>query len=94
MYMATQIQTRKQRGDMIQPQDIEQINSSSYFVKSQTGKSGYAVTRVGQSWSCDCPDHKYRDVQCKHIIAVEARTMEHQAEPTHRFSLGLWEAPK
>ena len=31
----------------------------------------YAVTRVGQCWACDCFDHKFRGVQCKHIFAVQ-----------------------
>jgi hypothetical protein len=92
--MATQIQTRKQRGDRIAPEDIEQINPQTYFVKSQNSRGGYSVTRAGQSWVCDCPDHKYRQVDCKHIHAVEARIVKHSAERTHRFSIGLWESSK
>jgi hypothetical protein len=87
--MATQILTRKQRGDMIAPEDIEQINSSSYFVKSQAGHSGYSVTRVGQRWSCDCPDFRFRQIKCKHIHAAEAKY-----PPVPSWSLGLWEAQK
>jgi hypothetical protein len=82
--MATQVLSRKQRGDRIAPEDIVQINSSSFFVKSQTGRSGYSVTRVGQSWTCDCPDHKYRQIQCKHIHAVIASKSEVVR------SVGLW----
>ena len=92
--MATQIQTRKQRGERIAPEDIVELNTSSYFVKSQTGNSGYSVTRVGQSWACDCFDHKYRGVKCKHIHAVEARISEYSTNPTWPFPLGLREAPK
>ncbi len=55
--MATQIQTRKQRGDKIAPEDIVELNPSSFFVKSQSHGSGYSVTRVGRDWTCDCPDH-------------------------------------
>jgi hypothetical protein len=91
MYMATQIQTRKQKGDMIAPEDIEQINPQTYFVRSQTGRSGYAVTRAGRNWVCDCPDHKYRQVECKHIHAVETKYPSVSAWP---FPLGLWEAPQ
>lgn len=83
--MATQVLSRKQRGDKIAPEDIVQINPSSYFVKSQSGTSGYAVTRFGQRWSCDCPDYKYRQIQCKHIHAVIVA----KSEPVQ--SIGLWE---
>jgi hypothetical protein len=85
--MATQILTRKQRGEQIQPQDIVQINQSSFFVKSQTSRSGYSVTRAGQSWMCDCPDHKYRDIKCKHIFAVESAL----SGVGRDWRLGLWE---
>jgi hypothetical protein len=92
--MATQILTRKQRGERIAPEDIAELNPSSYFVRSQTDRSGYSVTRAWRDWMCDCPDHKYRGVQCKHIHAVEARIQGQSAELNHRFSLGLWEAPE
>jgi hypothetical protein len=92
--MATQIQTRKQRGDMIAPEDIVEMNASSFFVRSQTGKSGYAVTRGGQDWVCDCPDHKYRQVECKHIHAVQTQISKLSTEPVWSCPLGLWEASK
>jgi hypothetical protein len=87
--MATQILTRKQRGDKIKPEDIVELNPSSYFVKSQSGRSGYAVTKAGRNWMCDCPDYRFRQIKCKHIHGVEARILAGQAQ---RFSLGLWEA--
>lgn len=90
--MATTIQTRKQRGEKIIADDIEQINSSSFFVKSQTGRSGYSVTRAGQSWACDCPDYRFHQAKCKHIFAVEAEISEQPIKS--RFVLNLWESPK
>ena len=89
--MATQLLTRKQRGEKIASEDIVQINSSSYFVRSQSGKGGYSVSLFLGKWSCDCFDHKYRQVQCKHIHAVQAQISK---IPTERFSLGLWEPQK
>ena len=80
--MATQVLTRKQRGEQIQPEDIEQVNKTSYFVRSQTGRGGYSVTLFHGRWTCDCFDHKYRNVQCKHIHAVLATL------PT--VAVGLW----
>jgi len=29
------------------------------------------VIKVGQHWTCSCPDHKFRHVCCKHIHAIE-----------------------
>ena len=53
--MATQVLTRKQMGDMIALEDIVELNPQTYFVKSQSSRGGYSVTRFGQSWTCDCP---------------------------------------
>jgi hypothetical protein len=89
MHMATQILTRKQRGDRIAPEDIVELNPSSYFVKSQTGKSGYAVTNVGQSWVCDCPDYRFHKSNCKHIYAV-LNFLDRQ-RLSQKLKLGLWQ---
>ena len=75
--MATQILTRKQRGERIIPQDIEQINPSTFWVRSQSGKAGYSVTMFQGKWTCDCFDHKFRGIKCKHIYAVESKIFEH-----------------
>jgi hypothetical protein len=88
MYVATQILTRKQRGERIAIEDIEQLNQDTFFVKSQRGKSGYSVTRTGKSWACDCCDFKYRQLPCKHIHAV-LNIMEQQGLNS-RYKLGLW----
>ena len=70
--MATQILTRKQRCEVIQSQDIEQVNPQTFFVKSQGGRSGYSVTRVGRNWACDCQDYRFRQLPCKHIYVAES----------------------
>ncbi|MGA2523799.1 MAG: SWIM zinc finger family protein [Candidatus Bathyarchaeia archaeon] len=85
--MATQILTRKQRGEKIIADDIEEINTNSFFVRSQSGKSGYSVTRTGQSWACDCFDFKYRGLPCKHIFAVQ-KLLDERAQLS-RYKLGL-----
>jgi len=85
-----QILTRKQRGDKIASSDIVQINLRSFFVKSQTGKSGYSVTKTGQTWACDCPDYRFHQKPCKHIYAVESLISEQTI--ASRFKLRLWEA--
>lgn len=88
--MATQVLSRKQRGEQIQPQDIEQINPETFWVKSQSGRGGYSVTLFRGKWTCDCADFKFRQIECKHIHAVLQQTSQ---EPNWLYLLGLWEAP-
>jgi len=51
--------------------DIPQIvNEEMFLVPSQNSNRKYKVI-LRKSWSCDCPDFKFRKVKCKHIYAVE-----------------------
>jgi transposase-like protein len=61
---------------------IQRLNKMTYKVRSQSDPSKwYSVIRVYGSekfpkwykeggWTCDCPDHSFRHVTCKHIHAV------------------------
>ncbi len=51
---------------------IKRIDGFTYKVKSQTTDSWYDVVFQQQprGWKCNCPDHTYRHVDCKHITAV------------------------
>jgi transposase-like protein len=49
---------------------IKRITPDTYRVNSQNGNGSYFVTRSGKDWTCECPDHKYRQMVCKHIYAV------------------------
>lgn len=58
---------------------IQRLNKLTYRVKSQSAADKwYTVTMkydaevrdIGSKWSCDCPDHTFRHVTCKHIHAV------------------------
>jgi hypothetical protein len=91
MHMATTLTTRQERGAKISAQGIERINETSFWVKSQSGKSGYSVTMFQGRWTCDCPDYRFRQDKCKHIYAVEASMSG--AGLSQRLSLGLWETP-
>ena len=51
--------------------DLIRISDNFYHVKSQTTKREYNVVKTNNSWQCDCPDHIFRHVCCKHIHAVE-----------------------
>jgi len=50
---------------------INRVSSVSYHVLSQNGNGNYAVSQTEDCWSCECPDHRFRGVKCKHIFAVE-----------------------
>ena len=50
---------------------ITQINGNTFTVPSQNGNGLYHVTKLDSGWTCTCPDHTYRKVECKHIHAVK-----------------------
>jgi transposase-like protein len=69
--------SREEKGRLIaeKPNQIVRLEGRFYKVASQSGHGMYNVTRKENGgWICDCPDHVYREVCCKHIIAVQIRT--------------------
>jgi transposase-like protein len=50
---------------------ITRMDASTYKVLSQNGNGEYAVCLSEDEWRCECPDHRFRSVKCKHIWAVE-----------------------
>lgn len=50
---------------------ITRIDNFNYEVLSQSKNGSYLVSRVEDGWICECPDHRFRGVKCKHIWAVE-----------------------
>src|SRR3990170_6252556 len=68
--------TREQRGEVIAKLDgqIKRVDDCTYTVKSQSNHGDYCIVKVDGQWLCQCPDNKYRQVKCKHIIAVELST--------------------
>jgi putative transposase len=71
--MAIATTTREQRGETIAKLDgqIKRIDANTYEVLSQSGHGKYEVLNTSVGWMCQCPDHIYRGVKCKHIHAVE-----------------------
>lgn len=72
--MATQITTtREERGQQIAQHNgqVHRLDETFYTVQSQSGNGEYAVTKVDSEWICECPDNKYRHVECKHIYAIK-----------------------
>jgi transposase-like protein len=50
---------------------ISRIDHATYKVLSQSGNGEYAVCLSEDEWRCECPDHRFRGVKCKHIWAIE-----------------------
>ena len=68
------VMTREERGRLIadKPNQIMRLDERFYRVASQSGHGMYDVIKKQTTgWLCDCPDFAYRNVQCKHIWAVQ-----------------------
>src|SRR5690242_18508074 len=63
---------REEKGKQIVSTDgLTRIGNNLYHVKSQTTHKEYKVIKTNDKWICNCPDHTFRQVCCKHIHAVE-----------------------
>ena len=63
---------REEKGKQIAlKSDLIRVTDYHYRVHSQTTKREYYVIKVGNSWDCNCDDHRFRHVCCKHAHAVE-----------------------
>jgi len=65
---------RKERGLGIansKESQITRIDYVTYRVLSQSGNGEYVVCLSEDEWRCECPDHRFRGVKCKHVWAVE-----------------------
>lgn len=73
--MQRAVLTREERGKMIAetPNQIMRLDERFYKVASQNRHGMYDVIKKKESsgWLCTCPDFEYRNVQCKHIWAVQ-----------------------
>jgi putative transposase len=51
---------------------ITQLGQGTFLVPSQS-KNGnkYRVEQIDGVWTCECPDHQFRRVICKHIYATQ-----------------------
>ncbi|MEM2915395.1 MAG: transposase, partial [Candidatus Bathyarchaeia archaeon] len=67
-------QRREERGLKIvndKKNQIKRVNEFAYEVCSQSGNGVYLVSLTEKGWICECPDHKFRGLKCKHVFAVE-----------------------
>jgi transposase-like protein len=64
---------REERGKAIAEtqNQVKRLNENEYEVSSQSNHGIYEVLKTSLGWMCQCPDHIYRGVKCKHIFAVE-----------------------
>ena len=49
---------------------ILEVADNVFSIPSQSTNENYLVINAEEKWICTCPDHKYRQVVCKHIHAV------------------------
>ncbi len=62
---------RKRQNDRRKQDQVMRVDEDTYKVASQSRDVSYDVVRTETGWTCGCFDHFYRQVRCKHIIAVE-----------------------
>jgi len=71
---------RMERGQAILSADgVRRIDENEYAVRSQSGNGEYQVISTEAGWTCACPDHTYRTIECKHILAVKLSLSLRQA---------------
>lgn len=64
---------------------ISRLDENTYQVRSQSGNGSYVVVVTPFGKNCNCPDHVYRRLTCKHIIAVNYSIhLRHEVEQTVR----------
>ena len=76
--------TREERGKAITEKkgQIWRYSDSPVPVRSRSGHGSYQVKKTDLGWSCNCPDHQMRGVECKHIISVKLSfAIRKQVEP-------------
>ncbi len=76
--------TRQERAEEITKKkgQIWRYSDNLYRVRSQSGHGSYQVKKTELGWSCNCPDHQTRGVECKHIISVKLSfAIRKQVEP-------------
>ena len=68
----TETNPRQEKGKQIAlKSDLIRVSDYHYHVHSQTSNRNYDVIKTDSIWHCNCADHIYRHVCCKHIHAIE-----------------------
>jgi hypothetical protein len=80
---AAPIDTREKRAlDLYRTRghELRHVGEDMYLVPSCSGRSFYSVDYREET--CDCPDHRNRGVNCKHILAVGIHHAKHRLRPS------------
>src|SRR3989338_5438845 len=68
----TEINPREEKGKQITlKSDLIRVSDYHYHVHSQTSNRDYDAIKTDSIWQCNCADHIFRKVCCKHIHAIE-----------------------
>jgi len=69
----TALELRAQKGKEIAENfgAVTRLDETCYKVASQRTREIYQIDSTERGWICNCPDHRFRGVKCKHIWAVE-----------------------
>jgi putative transposase len=64
---------REERGKQIAAMEgqLFRVVDGYYKVRSQSVDRYYDVNNTAIGWKCNCPDHVYRGITCKHIWAIQ-----------------------
>lgn len=67
------VEARRMRGHAIfnLGEQVKRLDDYTYHVTSQSGNGEYTIMSTEMGFICECPDHIYRGLKCKHIWAVE-----------------------
>lgn len=67
-----EVNKREEKGKLLAYDNkVFRISDYHYKVHSQTKSTHYNIIRSDNVWRCNCPDHTFRHICCKHIHAVE-----------------------
>lgn len=68
----TKVNPREARGrEIAANKTISRNGTGGWLVPSELGQGVYKVVLDGDKPRCECPDHRTRNVVCKHIFAAQ-----------------------
>ena len=67
----TQMRTIRAHSILAKGVSPKAVDVDTYLIPSQSTTKKYLVRNNGFGYSCECPDFKYRRLECKHIQSVK-----------------------
>lgn len=68
--MSKQLVNREELGKQLQ-NHVQRIDDKTYCIQSLTSNKIYEIVSTSLGFVCSCPDHMFKGIKCKHIIATE-----------------------